>query len=181
VNAHDDEDDGGTESFPPLPSADHRPSPPPSFHSRSASPSSRRLLHDDPLRSEADQTLADTFGDGDDSDDDEEPDARQRLMRANPEPQAQPENGSADSSSAQSATQQDGERGPSIQRRVTLLPSFATPTTSGRVIGGIHQTNDGVFANLNAKPERGEKNEDLPPVCSLIFRLDLMIFKLTMR
>lgn len=28
-------------------------------------------------------------------------------------------------------------------------------------------TNDGVFANLNAKPERGEKNEeDLPPVCA---------------
>ena len=31
----------------------------------------------------------------------------------------------------------------------------------------ISSANDGVFANLAAKPERGEKNEDLPPVCSL--------------
>jgi hypothetical protein len=28
----------------------------------------------------------------------------------------------------------------------------------------ISSSNDGVFANLAAKPERGEKNEDLPPV-----------------
>ncbi|KAJ9215942.1 hypothetical protein DTO166G4_2486 [Paecilomyces variotii] len=163
VNAHDDGDDGDTESFPPLPATETRPSsPPPSFHSRSSSPSSRRLLHDDPVRNEADQTLADTFGDDDESDDDEEPDARQRLMRANPEPQTQPGNGIVDASSSESAAQ-DGQRGPSPQRRDTLLPSFATPTASGRVVGGIHHTNDGVFANLNAKPERGEKNEDLPP------------------
>lgn len=164
MNAHDDGDDGDTESFPPLPATETRPSsPPPSFHSRSSSPSSRRLLHDDPVRNEADQTLADTFGDDDESDDDEEPDARQRLMRANPEPQTQPGNGIVDASSSESAAQ-DGQRGPSPQRRDTLLPFFATPTASGRVVGGIHHTNDGVFANLNAKPERGEKNEDLPPV-----------------
>ncbi|KAL2009849.1 hypothetical protein VTN00DRAFT_5656 [Thermoascus crustaceus] len=164
VNAHDEDEEN--ESFPGLHSADTRPSsPPPSFHSRSSSPSSRRLLHD------ADQTLADTFGEGD-SDADDEPDDRQRLMRGNPEPQTQQNTSGGSSSSSAGAgagssgsaeNGQDGERGPSIQRRVTMLPSFTTPTpapTSGRV---VRSANDGVFANLAAKPERGEKNEDLPP------------------
>lgn len=164
VNAHDEDEEN--ESFPALRSADTRPSsPPPSFHSRSSSPSSRRLLHD------ADQTLADTFGEGD-SDVDDEPDDRQRLMRGNPELQTQQNSSGGRSSSAgagagssgSAGNGQDGERGPSIQRRVTMLPSFTTPTPapSGRV---VRSANDGVFANLAAKPERGEKNEDLPPVC----------------
>jgi len=105
-----------------------------------------------------------------------EPDDRQRLMRANPEPRAfaggsdynNDDNGNgnaAASSSSQGGGQgqqdQTQQQGRGIFRRLTILPSF-TPSSSapGRVIG----SNDGVFANLAAKPERGEKNEDLPPV-----------------
>ena len=43
-----------------------------------------------------------------------------------------------------------------------MLPNFTTPASGGS--RQIAPSNDGVFANLNAKPERGEKNEDLPPV-----------------
>jgi Protein of unknown function (DUF2370) len=45
-----------------------------------------------------------------------------------------------------------------------MLPSLSSAVPTGRVVG-IGSTNDGVFANLAAKPERGEKIEDdLPPV-----------------
>jgi hypothetical protein len=53
-----------------------------------------------------------------------------------------------------------------MERRVTELPVFTGSTTStGR--GPIplgRSPNDGVFANLSAKPESGEKIEDQPPV-----------------
>lgn len=43
-----------------------------------------------------------------------------------------------------------------------MLPSFnGSGSGQGRMISS---SNDGVFANLAAKPERGEKNEDMPPV-----------------
>lgn len=62
--------------------------------------------------------------------------------------------------------QQSSDPRSGIQRRQTILPSFST---GSRVISS---TNDGVFANLAAKPERGEKTEDLPPVCiHLVFRV----------
>lgn len=161
VNARDEDDDNEVEALSPdsnrsepIPS-----SPPPSFHSRSSSPSSRRLMHDDPLRSDVDHALEDAFDDGHDSDDGDEPDDRQRLMRGNP---------SAQDPTTPSSPSQDSDDNPeqrSVQRRVTLLPTFATMATTSRVVGA-GSSNDGVFANLNAKPERGEKQEeDLPPVC----------------
>jgi hypothetical protein len=43
-----------------------------------------------------------------------------------------------------------------------MLPTFTAPASGGS--RQIASSNDGVFANLAAKPERGEKNDDLPPV-----------------
>ncbi|KAJ5814745.1 hypothetical protein N7474_006522 [Penicillium riverlandense] len=166
VNARDEEE--GPHSYPLNPArSDLTPSsPPPSFRSRSSSPSSRRLLHgDDPLRNDEEQTLADAFDDDDGSDDDNEPDDRQRLMRANPNFRSVDDNnngpGAASSSSESMGGQQDQTRAPGIIRRPTILPSFSTPASGNS--RSITASNDGVFANLSAKPERGEKNEDLPP------------------
>ncbi|KAL4908118.1 hypothetical protein BDW74DRAFT_174814 [Aspergillus multicolor] len=174
VNAHDDDDAPLSIALQPTPS-----SPPPSFRSRSVSPSSRRLLHDDPLhRNSTEQTLADAFDDSD-SEAGDEPDDRQRLMRAQPDSWTAAETsnntsasaavaGAASSSGAGSETQNGGgsngnaapPRG--IQRSSTLLPFFGGTSSSGSN-RHIPSSNDGVFANLAAKPERGEKSEDLPP------------------
>jgi hypothetical protein len=91
-----------------------------------------------------DRTLADTFdSDSDDDEDEDGRDDRQRLMRGNPQDDAVPPP-------------------PGIQRRVTELPTFNTQTpASGRVYGG---GNGGVWANLSAKPTRGEDVEEKPPV-----------------
>ncbi|OJJ49215.1 hypothetical protein ASPZODRAFT_129628 [Penicilliopsis zonata CBS 506.65] len=156
-----EEDDHETEPFPAIPLQPNATpsSPPPSFHSRSPSPSSRRLLqYDDPYRNETEQTLADAFGEEDDSDADDEPDDRQRLMRASPEATEQGNNTSASSATMAAGSHNEQHSGSGIQRRQTILPSFGG--TSSRL---ITPANDGVFANLAAKPERGEKNEDLPP------------------
>ena len=196
VNAHDDDEAHAHPSNPPR--ANLTPSsPPPSFRSRSSSPSSRRLLHDasrsrnDGGDGDADQTLADAFDDGSDSEEDDQPDDRQRLMRANPEPESLGGsagggyNGSYDGNSAAAASssesslgggagQQQQQQPPPPQqqqqsrglfRRPTILPSFAT--SSSGTSRAVASSNDGVFANLAAKPERGEKTEDLPPVCIL--------------
>jgi hypothetical protein len=130
----------GAQQWPPA-------SPPPSFRSRASSPTdgaSRRLLSDDPIANEEDRTLADTFdSDSDDDEDDDGRDDRQRLMRGNPRTDDEP------------AT-------PGIQRRVTEIPVFNTQApTPGRVYGG---GNGGVWANLSAKPTRGEDAEEKPPV-----------------
>lgn len=60
---------------------------------------------------------------------------------------------------------------PGVERAVTQLPRFVptVPAETNRVYGSGGQNpfslaNDGVFANLNAKPERGEKLEEQPPV-----------------
>ncbi|KAK2768668.1 hypothetical protein FQN54_000524 [Arachnomyces sp. PD_36] len=159
VNPHDEDDDD--ERLPRSADANTPSSPPPSFYSRSTSPSSRRLLSQDPLNEDADRELADTFGDDGESDsEDERGDDRQRLMRGNVQ-----QTTSQDDSSSPSNTQ-DGDRPPAVERRVTMLPAFNSqaPAPSGRVVGGGNSsTNDGVFANLAAKPERGEKTEDQPP------------------
>jgi hypothetical protein len=120
-------------------------SPPPSFRSRASSPTSRRLLSDDPLAPQEDRTLADTFDSDSDEDEDEHGrDDRQRLMRGNPTPE-------------------DDAPEPGLLRRTTELPTFNTQTpASGRVYGG---GNGGVWANLSAKPTRGEDLEEKPPVC----------------
>lgn len=164
VNAHDEED--GPHSYQLNPGrSDLAPtSPPPSFRSRSSSPSSRRLLHGDPLRND-DQELTDAFGSEDGSDDDDEPDDRQRLMRAAPDGWAPPDHDqttAASSSESQGNVQNQSQGGAGVPRRPTMLPSFTTPGSGGS--RSITASNDGVFANLAAKPERGEKDEGLPPV-----------------
>lgn len=168
MNAHDEDDDSQSYQLNPT-RPDLTSTSPPSFHSRSrsrsSSPSSRRLLHDDPLRNDDDQTLADTFGDEDGSDEDEEPDDRQRLMRANPDAGSPAAYGQVASSASSSDARTDGQDAPRaspLPRRPTILPTFTTPASGGS--RSVAQSNDGVFANLAAKPERGEKNEDLPPV-----------------
>jgi hypothetical protein len=137
--------DDDTPASPQIPN-----SPPPSFRSRDASPKSR---HNEPV----DQNLADTFdADGSDSDEENDGDDRQRLMRGTPS------TSSAEGTHTPATTTTDGERlAPQIERRATYLPVFA-PTT-GPVYGG-GSASDGVFANLSAKPEMGEKTEEHPPV-----------------
>jgi len=49
---------------------------------------------------------------------------------------------------------------PSVETRVTQYPAFAT--TTSRVYGGGN-ANDGVFANLSAKPTHGEELDEKPP------------------
>lgn len=169
MNAQDEDDDSHSYPLNPTRRSDGLPnSPPPSFRSgsRSTSPSSRRLLHSDSVHDDNDQTLADAFGDGDESDDDEEPDDRQRLMRGSPDTGSHGGYGqpapSAYSSSDARINGQEPPRITPLSRRPTILPTFTTPTAgSGR---SVAPSNDGVFANLAAKPERGEKTEDLPPV-----------------
>ncbi|KAI9877407.1 MAG: hypothetical protein M1830_003997 [Pleopsidium flavum] len=159
--SNNEEDDS-----PVTPQTAHTPdsfpiSPPPSFRSRTSSPTSRRLLtSQDPLASDADRTLADTFDDGEGSDDEGEDggDDRQRLMR-----------GTATQQNNDERTAQEGNRPAIVQRRVTELPVFlprTVPATGNprRVYGGgSASVNDGVFANLNAKPEKGEKTEEEKP------------------
>lgn len=104
-----------------------------------------------------DRTLADTFDDGSGSDNDREDhgDDRQRIMRGNPSHAGDERNTSISG----------------LQRADTEVPD-PTPAVLGDV-NRAHSTtannrfssaNDGVFANLNAKPERGEKTEEQPPV-----------------
>jgi hypothetical protein len=104
------------------------------------------------------QTLADTFdADGSDSEEENDGDDRQRLMRGAPTPPSTEETTTTTRSSAPP---------PPVERRVTRFPMFsgAATTPSGRVYGG-GSGSDGVFANLSAKPESGEKVEEHPPVC----------------
>ena len=101
-----------------------------------------------------DPTLADTFdADGADSDEENDGDDRQRLMRG---VQAFP---TMEQPSSVPATRNDPVQ--RIERRPTQLPVF-TPTST-RIYGG-GSGSDGVFANLAAKPEAGEKMEEHPPV-----------------
>lgn len=161
--SENDNNDNDDNPMTPSSPQDHQPtpsSPPPSFRSHASSPSSRRLLSsEDPMSTDAERTLADTFDDGSDSDSDANGgDDRQRLMRSTtsqPPPSEQPV--------------QNVDR-PNVQRTVTRFPgaespaSFAVPARP--YTGATHNapSNDGVFANLNAKPERGEKLEEQPPV-----------------
>ncbi|KAL3426223.1 hypothetical protein PVAG01_03014 [Phlyctema vagabunda] len=129
-------------------------SPPPSFRSRASSPTSRHESQSTGVN----QTLADTFdADGSDSDEDNDGDDRQRLMRGTP----------SSSSTEHVDTQTTtiiSNRPTIVERRVTHLPAFtpSVPAPTGRVYGG-GSGSDGVFANLSAKPERGEKTEEHPP------------------
>lgn len=148
VNTHDDDGHNDQAQGTPVEVRSITSSPPP--YSRSPSPERRRLLFEaDPLPNDADHTLEDAFDNGSDSDDDDEPDDRQRLMRGTP---SQTDSNVQSSSSSSSSSESQQRPTPS---------SSVRPTRSI----GMGRTNDGVFANLNAKPERaGEKpEEDLPP------------------
>ena len=106
-----------------------------------------------------DQNLADTFdADGSDSDEDNDGDDRQRLMRGTPM------NSSSDQLTPDTTASTES-RPLVVERRNTFIPVFAPQNpVAGRVYGG-GSGGDGVFANLSAKPERGEKTEEHPPVC----------------
>ncbi|KAI2627584.1 hypothetical protein GGR54DRAFT_421248 [Hypoxylon sp. NC1633] len=146
VNTQDDEPD--TPTTPSLRRQQSIPnSPPPSFHSRASSLERRRQ--------DVDPTLADAFDAEDDSSDDE-PDDRQRLVRGNSFPI---------SSNSSSHTPNEGSDIPSVPggHAAQLSSGGATPQPGSRVYGGGIQS-DGVFSNMTARPERGEKIvEEQPP------------------
>lgn len=124
-------------------------SPPPSFRSRA---SSRRQSRDDTIRqSEEERNLNDAFdAPSDDDSDDENPHDEQRLIQGNPPSATSP------------VEAEDVQRPTAPQRTVTEIPSFAPTASSGRVVGNSN-ANDGVFANLSAKPRPGEDLEEKPP------------------
>jgi hypothetical protein len=128
-------------------------SPPPSFRSHASSPTRRPTA--------VDQNLAATFdADGSDSDEENDGDDRQRLMRGTPT------SSSTEQLDSVSRRPSEAPRPPVVVRRPTHLPEFAPPRPTGRVYGG-GSGSDGVFANLSAKPEAGEKTEEHPPVSHL--------------
>jgi hypothetical protein len=134
-------------------------SPPPSFRSRASSP----VFRQDLLRTEADRELHDTFDSpSDDEGFDEgnnEPEDRQRLMHGRSptveDPSTQPQ-----VVVGQTATPRASQN--RIVRMVTQLPIF----NRGQTYGAGNQ-NDGVFANLSAKPQRGDDVDEKPPVSFL--------------
>jgi Protein of unknown function (DUF2370) len=128
-------------------------SPPPPFSSRPSSPTQSQALlsRHDPLADDAERTLAETFdspSDDEDASDGEDDDAgaRRRLVR----PQ-------------QSESRPIPSSNPPIERRVTQYPAFAPTTTR---LYGSGRANDGVFANLSAKPSQNDDVDEKPPVCS---------------
>lgn len=136
-------------------------SPPPSFRSRASSFATPRqsISENDPLQSEAQRTLADTFDDGSNSDNEDDSGDRQRLMRGLTTPET------SESERAQGG--QSPQRRPQvIERQCTQLPVFTPQQTYGATPNRVYGRglNDGVFANLSAKPGRGEDAEEKPPV-----------------
>ncbi|KAI0206570.1 hypothetical protein F4808DRAFT_404604 [Astrocystis sublimbata] len=146
VNTRDEDPD-----TPPSPTS-LRPqripnSPPPSFRSRSSSTDRRRR--------NVDADLADAFDtDGDESDD--EPDDRQRLVRGNSFPTHHDTPASAPDSTIEAQTTP-------TQSQPFVASHRPQPATNSRIYGGGIQS-DGVFSNMTARPERGEKIvEEAPP------------------
>lgn len=128
-------------------------SPPPSFRSRSSSNERRR--------DGVDPTLADAF-DADGSDSDDEPDDRQRLVRGNSFPVSRSSTFDlpAPTSNGYSAVQTGAATQPAAR---PPQPAAANANNGSRVYGGGIQS-DGVFSNMTARPERGEKIvEEQPP------------------
>jgi hypothetical protein len=135
-------------------------SPPPPFSSRPTSPSaSDRLLgRQDPLDDDEDRTLAEAFDTpGGSDDEDDEDDDRRRLVRDDRRPAA------AEASSARAA--------PAVETSIAQYPAFATTTNR---LYGSGRANDGVFANLSAKPSQGEEVDEKPPVCPSVMYKSLL-------
>ena len=144
-------------------------SPPPSFRSNDSSPrTSHQARGHRRTPSRPQDDLADAFdGSGSDTEDENDGDDRQRLMRGTPSATAA--SGSVTPGSAEAQTDH------AIQLPET--PQAARPVgqapIQGRVYGG--GSSDGVFANLSAKPERGEKLiEEFPPVSIVRFAPTLL-------
>lgn len=156
VATHDDDDHVEGHNYhhdpPQIPN-----SPPPSFRSRASSP----VLRQDPLRTDADRELHDTFdspSDDEGSDDGNEgQDDRQRLMHGSAPPTF--ETSSTQVSAPTGQTINPPAQRSRIVRMVTQLPIFNRGQTYNA--GG---QNDGVFANLSAKPQRGDDVDEKPPV-----------------
>jgi hypothetical protein len=147
--ATNDADDHDESLFSPSSAHAQIPtSPPPSFRSRTSSP----VLRHDPLRSDADSVLHDTFDSpSDDEDNSDNEDEGRRLVRSDTVPVA---NGNGIANGNGNA---DSRISPPV-----LVRSQIPVTFSGRTVGGGNH--DGVFANLSAKPTRGEDLDEKPPV-----------------
>ncbi|KAH8645784.1 hypothetical protein BX600DRAFT_519361 [Xylariales sp. PMI_506] len=148
VNTIDDDIDTPVASRAPSGLARAIPnSPPPSFHSRASSFERRRQ--------NVDPTLADAF-DADDDESDDEPDDRQRLVRQTSFP------------AGAGSPHSDDNRPSPPPRSTTQWPTSpgaasSNAQASARIYGGGMQS-DGVFSNITARPERGEKIvEEQPP------------------
>lgn len=140
VNAHDEDEEHDV----PQRRVQIPNSPPPSFHSRASSPNRNGRVNND---------LADAFDDDDASDD--EADDRQRLVRQNSTPTIR----STSDSSRSSA--------PAASASIPATADTTSSSSRPRVMGGGNAS-DGVFANMSARPERGDANaekEEQPPVC----------------
>ena len=147
VAADDSDEPAATQSPIAVPN-----SPPPSFRSRN---SSRRTSGENENESEQERNLNDAFdapSDGEDEDD--SPSDQRRLIQSDEPPSQSPSNEERPNSAG---------RPSAPERRITEIPVFAPPTSSGRVVGGGSQANDGVWANLNAKPRPGEDLDEKPP------------------
>lgn len=137
----DDSDDHVTDLSPSaIPN-----SPPPSFRSRA---SSRRPSRDGNYQNEEERDLDDAF-DAPSDDEDNDVRDRRRLVVNN-------DAGVQDAAQSGSTPRPDGP-----QRQLTQIPSFTPQAPSGRVVGA--GSNDGVWANLNAKPRPGEDADEKPP------------------
>lgn len=146
-------------------------SPPPSFRSRDNSPRPSRTANRHVVE---DPNLEDAFGaDGSDSDGENDGDDRQRLMRGTPTDTPSAPEPASPAENHPDAARADGPIH-LVDTRDTHVPAFA-PAAQGRVYGG-GSGSDGVFANLNAKPERGEKVEEHPPVRLPRHPLDTLFF-----
>jgi hypothetical protein len=150
VQTHDDDDHvTGPEQQPRI----VPDSPPPSFRSRN---SSRRNSdqHDHHHDEDVDRDIDDAFAaPSDDESDRDAPDAdRQRLVSSSDRDSPEPTRLSA--------------APPHLDRRVTEINMFLPggSRSNARVYGGGNSVNDGVFANISAKPTRGEELEEKPPV-----------------
>ena len=76
--------------------------------------------------------------------------------------------------------------GPNLPGAVTRIPVVvapvssnvsARPSTGAVPYSAFSHSNDGVFANLSAKPERGEKIEEQPPVSTQMARYILQTLR----
>lgn len=146
VQTHDDDDHVAGQNSQPIPN-----SPPPSFRSRNSSRRNSVQHHDD----DADRDIDDAFAaPSDDESDHDVPDAdRRRLVQSN----------GRDSPELSAPIHP-----PQLGRRVTEINMFlpgGSRSNNTRTIGGGSSANDGVFANISAKPTRGEELDEKPPVC----------------